>query len=330
MRAVFDIMGGDNAPDEIAKGALDFARAYPYDDVILVGTEDVLENLTAVPSNTRTVICGSVMAMDEDVRSLLKKKDSSIWMATELVKKGEADAVISAGSTGAQMASATLLLGRLKGCDRPAISVMIPTLQGVKLMLDAGANADCTPELLLSFAKMGAIYSKQVFGYEDPRVALLANGTEAHKGNKLTTAAYALISETDLNFLGNREGRDILTGDYEVMVCDGMSGNIAMKSMEGAFSVLMKLLKKELTASLKTKIGAALVKDGLHNIKDFLDVDSYGGAPLLGVKGVSIVCHGSSVAKTILKAGEVAKKCCENNFVNTLAEALKSEETANV
>ena len=322
MRAAFDIMGGDNAPDAIVKGALDFARAYPHDDVILVGTEEVLDNLKAVPANARAVVCGSVMAMDEDVRSLLKKKDSSIWVATEMVKKGEADAVISAGSTGAQMASATLLLGRLKGCERPAISIIVPTPEGPKLLLDAGANADCTPELLLSFAKMGDVYARQLLDYAEPRVGLLTNGTEDHKGNKLTAAAYALIKESGLNFLGNREGRDIMTGGYEVMVCDGMSGNIAIKSMEGAMSVMMSLLKKELTASLKTKIGALLIKDGLHNVKHFLDVDNYGGAPLLGVNGISVVCHGSSIAKTIFKAGEAAQKCYNSDFVNKLASAL--------
>ena len=323
MRAAIDIMGGDKAPGEIVQGALDIARANPHDEIILVGTEEAIEQLSAVPANARAVVCGSVMAMDEDVRSLLRKKDSSIWMATELVKKGEADAVISAGSTGAQMAAATLLLGRLKGCERPAISVIVPTLQGAKVLLDAGANADCTAELLLSFAKMGSIYG-QMLGYEQPRIALLANGTEEHKGNNLTKEAYALIKDSGLNFIGNREGRDILAGDYEVMVCDGMCGNIAVKSMEGAFATMMTLLKKELTASLKTKIGALLVKDGLKNIKKFLDVDSYGGAPLLGVNGISIVCHGSSVARTIVEAANVARKCCDTGFVVKIAQALES------
>ncbi len=322
MRAAFDIMGGDNAPAETAKGALDFAKTHPHDEIILVATEEVLEGLAAVPANARAVVCGSVMDMDEDVRSMLKKKDSSIWMATELVKKGEADAVISAGSTGAQMACATLLLGRLKGCDRPAIMVPVPTPEGLKIMLDGGANADCTPELLLSFAKMGAVYSELIMGYASPRVALLSNGSEEHKGNKLTTAAYALIRESGLNFLGNREGRDILAGGYEVMVCDGMSGNIAIKSMEGAFNSMMRMMKSEFTASFKAKLGAAMLRNSLHKIKSFLDVDNYGGAPLLGVNGISIVCHGSSVAKTIVDAGETALKCCETDFVNKLRDVL--------
>ena len=322
MRIAVDIMGGDNAPEALFRGAMNAARQHPAWEYLLVGTTDALDRRQELPENATVVHCGSVMAMDEDVTGLMKKRDSSIWIATELVKKGEADAVISAGSTGAQMACATLLLGRLKGCDRPAIMVPVPTPEGLKIMLDGGANADCTPELLLSFAKMGAVYSELIMGYASPRVALLSNGSEEHKGNKLTTAAYALIRESGLNFLGNREGRDILAGGYEVMVCDGMSGNIAIKSMEGAFNSMMRMMKREFTASFKAKLGAAMLRNSLHKIKSFLDVDNYGGAPLLGVNGISIVCHGSSVAKTIVDAGETALKCCETDFVNKLRDVL--------
>lgn len=203
----------------------------------MVGLPEAVAQESALPANVRFVSCGSVMAMDEDVRNLLKKKDSSIWVATDLVKKGEADAIISAGSTGAQMTAATLLLSRLKGCERPAIATVLPTQEGGKLLLDAGANADCSAQMLVSFAKMGAVYAEQLLDLPNPRVALLSNGTEEHKGNKLTIEAHALLKEAGLNFIGNKEGRDILKGGYDVMVCDGMSGNIAIKSMEGAILV---------------------------------------------------------------------------------------------
>lgn len=322
MRIAFDIMGGDNAPAAIIEGVLALAGSSPQDELIMVGLPEAVAQESALPANVRFVSCGSVMAMDEDVRNLLKKKDSSIWVATDLVKKGEADAIISAGSTGAQMTAATLLLSRLKGCERPAIATVLPTQEGGKLLLDAGANADCSAQMLVSFAKMGAVYAEQLLDLPNPRVALLSNGTEEHKGNKLTIEAHALLKEAGLNFIGNKEGRDILKGGYDVMVCDGMSGNIAIKSMEGAILVLMGMLKKELTSSLKTKIGAMLVKNGLSRMKKTFSQDNNSGAPLLGVKGISIVCHGNSDAKGIVSASQLAKKCFEHDFVNKLATAL--------
>lgn len=322
MRIAFDIMGGDNAPSAIIEGVLALARSYPQDELIMVGLDSAVTDIPSLPDNVSFVACGSVMAMDEDVRNLLRKKDSSIWVATDLVKKGTADAIISAGSTGAQMTAATLLLSRLKGCERPAIATVIPAQEGEKLLLDAGANADCTAQMLVSFAKMGAVYAEQLLAYSQPRVALLSNGTEEHKGNKLTIETHALLKESGLNFIGNKEGRDILKGGYDVMVCDGMSGNIAIKSAEGAILVLMSLLKKELTSSLKAKLGAALIMDGLSRMKKTFSQDNNSGAPLLGVKGISIVCHGNSDAKGIISAGELAKKCFDNDFVTKLASAL--------
>ena len=322
MRIAVDIMGGDNAPQAIIDGVRAYAAQCPQDQLIMVGLPEVAQKCADLPDNISFCECGSMMAMDEDVRNLLKKKDSSIWVATDLVKKGEADAIISAGSTGAQMTAATLLLSRIKGCERPAIGSVLPTPEGEKLLLDAGANADCTPQMLVSFAKMGAVYAEQLLGYSQPRVALLCNGTEDHKGNKLTLETHALLKESELNFIGNREGRDILQGGYEVMVCDGMSGNIAIKSMEGAIVVLMGMLKKELTASLKTKIGAALIMDGLKRMKKTFSQEDNSGGPLLGVKGISIVCHGSSDAKGICSAARLAKKCFDSDFVAKLTSAL--------
>ncbi|NLF79896.1 MAG: phosphate acyltransferase PlsX [Clostridia bacterium] len=325
MRIAIDLMGGDYAPQAIIEGALLLARAYPEDRLLLVGLPQVKTAFPDLPDNCLYLDCGSVMAMDEDVRGLMRKKDSSIWMATELVKTGEADAVISAGSTGAQMAAATLLLGRIPGCERPAIATVVPTAAGAKLLLDVGANADCSPELLLTFARMGAVYAEQLLNYDNPRVALLANGTEEHKGNKLVREAYALIKGSDLHFIGNLEGRDILTGNYEVIVCDGMSGNIAIKSMEGAVAMIMQLLKQELTSSLKAKAAAAMLKNNFRNVRKALDQEEYGGAPLLGLSGISIVCHGGSSAKSIFSAGKLARKCHTNDFVNKLTAAFMAE-----
>jgi len=324
MKIAIDLMGGDYAPQAISEGALELARAYPEDQLLLVGLPEAKASLGSLPGNCRYLECGSMMAMDEDVRGLVRKKDSSIWIATELVKTGDADAVISAGSTGAQMAAATLLLGRIPGCERPAIATVIPTTAGNKLLLDVGANADCTPELLLSFARMGAVYAEQLLNFANPRVSLLANGTEEHKGNKLVQEAYALIKASGLNFIGNMEGRDILMGNYEVIVCDGMSGNIAIKSIEGAVTMMLGLLKKELTSSLKAKIAAAMLRSNFRRIKQALDQDELGGAPLLGLKGISIVCHGSSRTKAIFSAGKIARKCHASDFVNKLSQAFEA------
>ncbi len=326
MRLAVDIMGGDNAPEAIFRGAMEAARQHPAWEYLLVGTHAALDERKELPENVNLVFCNSVMGMDEDVRALMKKRDSSIWMATELVKKGEADAVVSAGSTAAQMASATLLLGRIPGVDRPAIGTVVPTLEGPSFLLDVGANVDCSEQQLVQFARMGEVYSRLVQGVERPRLALLVNGTEPHKGNNASRAAYAELQESGLNFIGNMEGRDILKGGYDVMVCDGMNGNVAVKTVEGTMSVLLKLIKQELTASPKRALGAALVKDGFVKIKERFDYEEYGGAPLLGVKGVSIVCHGSSGARAIHQALNLAASCFDSQLVETLARELGGTE----
>lgn len=326
MRIAVDIMGGDNAPEAIFRGAIQAARQHPAWQYLLVGTHAALDERKELPENVDLVFCNSVMGMDEDVRGLMKKRDSSIWMATELVKKGEADAVVSAGSTAAQMASATLLLGRVPGVERPAIGTVVPTLEGPRFLLDVGANVDCGEQQLVQFARMGEVYARLVQGVERPRLALLVNGTEPHKGNNASRAAYAVLQESGLNFIGNMEGRDILKGGYDVLVCDGMSGNLAIKTVEGTMSVLMKLIKKELTSSPKRALGAALVKDGFADIKERFDYEEYGGAPLLGVKGVSIVCHGSSGVRAIYQALELAASCFDSQLVETLARELGGTE----
>ena len=322
MRIALDIMGGDNAPHEIVAGGLLAAAENPDWEIIMVGTEEVFASMEALPPNVRAVHCGSVMAMDESVENLRSKKDSSIWVATELVKNGEAEAVVSAGSTAAQMATAVLLLGRIKGSSRPAIGTVVPTLSGGRLLLDIGANTDSAPELLLQFAQMGDVYSKVLLKTESPRIALLSNGTEEHKGNEMTQAAHKLLAASDLNFIGNMEGRDIAVGNYDVMVTDGFAGNIALKTIEGVSSAIFSMLKDELSKNLLTKAGAVLIMPGLKDIKAKLDYAEYGGAPLFGVRGVSIICHGSSNAKAMKNAVKAAVRCYEGDFIGKLASAF--------
>jgi len=312
-------MGGDLAPKEIIAGGKAIAAKEPSWEILMVGLPAAKPLLGELPANISFVPCGSVMGMDEPVEALLHKKDSSIWLATKLVKDGEAQAVVSAGSTGAQMSAAILLLGRVKGIARPAITVVLPTLQGGKVMLDMGANPDVKPEMLLQFAQMGVIYANIVRGVESPRVVLLSNGAEECKGNEVTVAAHKLLAASELNFAGNIEGRGIPKGDYDVLVCDGFAGNIVLKTMEGLNSALFSLLKEEFSRNLLRKTGAALVWRGLKNIKLRLDYAEHGGAPLLGVNGVSIICHGSSPARAIENAVKVAASCVKGDFVGKTA-----------
>ena len=325
MRIAIDIMGGDYAPTEIVQGALQAAAKWPEYEIILVGRKEAVPS--ELPKNCRLHEANEVMGMDEKVDNLMQKKDSSIWQATKLVKDGEADAVVSAGSTAAQMAAATVQWGRPKGVTRPAIGGVIPGLPHDHVMLDIGANLECTPQMMVQFARLGVAYAEKLLQRQNPSVALLANGTEEQKGNDLVRETYALLKESDLNFIGNREGRDIFTGDFDVLVFDGYTGNIAIKSAEGGVSAITELLKAEINGGgLKAKLGASLLKPGLRRVKNKLDYQQLGGAPLLGVKGVSIVCHGSSKAKAIYNAVGQAAKCVECGFVEHITEALKPQE----
>jgi len=323
MKIAIDIMGGDYAPTELVRGALAAAAAWPQHHLIMVGRKDALP--AQLPANCSFHEADQVMGMDENVENLRQKKNSSIWQATLLVKEGRADALVSAGSTAAQMAAAVLLLGRVKGVSRPAIGGVIPGLTEERVALDIGANTECTPAMLLQFAQMGKVFAEVLLKRENPRICLLSNGSEAHKGNELIRAAHTLLAESPLNFIGNMEGSDIFSGDFDVMVFDGFSGNIAIKSAEGAVAVIMSLLKTELTASLRSKIGAVLVKPGLKRVKDRLDYQEFGGAPLLGVNGVSIVCHGSSKARAIVNAVGQAALAVEAGFISRIGAALAQD-----
>lgn len=323
MNIAIDIMGGDYAPAEIVAGAL--AAAAETEKITLVGHEETLAALAPLPDNVAVVVSKTVMAMDEPVDNLRRKRDSSIFVATKLVADGEADAVVSAGSTAAQMAAALLLFGRISGVKRPAISIPYPTLAGDKLMLDAGANPEAAADNLLDFAALGHCYAKYILGIENPRVALLSNGAESHKGTAAIVEAHQQLQQmTAINFIGNVEARDMTKGDYDVVVTDGFSGNVVLKLTEGVASSLFKLIKEALTATTARKIGGALVKPGLASLKERFDYSAYGGAPLLGVKGVSIICHGSSRQLAIKNAVKTARECLNINFIDKISDAMSA------
>ncbi len=327
MRIALDAMGGDFAPQEIVAGAVEACRDLKA-DIILVGNQTAIQTELSKYATTdlklEVVHASEVIGMDEHPANAVKrKKDSSLVVANRLVKEGKAAAVISAGNTGAAMATSLLTLGRIPGIDRPAIASPMPTKAGVSVLLDAGANADCEPEYLQQFAVMGAIYAEQVLGLVNPKVGLLSIGEEETKGNKLTIAAHLLLKETKVNFIGNIEGRDVHRGVCEVIVCDGFVGNTVLKLTEGLASVLMGMIKEAVTANLVSKVGALLIKGALGQLKTKLDYTEYGGAPLLGLNGVSMISHGSSNAKAIKNAVKAAQKAVAEQVVAKIAVSVQ-------
>ena len=329
MKLALDAMGGDYAPQEIVLGGLDALNQYDFmEKLYLVGKRDAIEavlkeaekNQKIDYTKLEIVEASEVIEMDDHpATAYRRKKDASITVATRLVKEGTADAVVSAGSTGGQMVSALFGLGRIKGVNRPAIGCIIPTYEGGKLLVDAGANTNVDENNLVQFAQMGSIYMNCVMGMENPRVGLINNGSEETKGSELTQAVYQRLKEMpDLNFVGNLEGRDVPFGRADVMTCDGFTGNVVLKTMEGMAKVIMEMLQEEVYASTRGKVGGMLLKPSLRNLKKKMDYAEYGGAPLLGVNGVSVVCHGSSKARAIFKSIEVANTCCESRFVEKI------------
>lgn len=306
MRIAVDAMGGDYAPHEAVLGAVEAAKEWSI-PVILVGREEELKKELAsleYPSDLISIVnAEETVGMNEHpATAVRKKRNSSIVVANRLVKDGEADAIISAGNTGAAMAASLLTLGRIPGVSRPAIAIPMPTVKGVTVLLDAGANADCDPEDLLQFAIMGSIYAEAVLKITGPKVGLLNIGEEEEKGNRLTLATYGRLKESSLHFIGNIEGRDIPFGACDVLVCDGFVGNTILKFTEGFAGALFSLMKEALLSTTRTKLGALLIKPGLKSLKARMDYSEYGGAPLLGVRGVSIISHGSSNAKAFKNA----------------------------
>ncbi len=309
-------MGGDYAPRELVAGALMWSQNSDI-ELFLVGQEEriaaELKNQSYDPAKLSIINATQVMEMDEPVTALRKKQDSSIVVATKLVKAGKADAVVSCGSTAAQMAAATLILGRLESIERPPIVTMIPGISGkASLLLDVGANVDCKPQQLLQFALLGRVYASIATGLDNPRVALLNNGEEAGKGNNLTVAAHQLLEQSDLNFTGNIEGRDIFSGKADVVVCDGFVGNMLLKSMEGMAMFIGRACQEEFGK--------------LPAVFQYFDYSRVGGAPLLGVNGVSIVCHGSSKREAFCNGIKIAEQCVNRQMVPNQILALEAGE----
>ncbi|MEK6372615.1 MAG: phosphate acyltransferase PlsX [Acidobacteriota bacterium] len=313
-----DAMGGDHAPEEIVAGAVLAAREYPV-EILLVGQEEVVrKNLAAadsVPRNIEVVDAREVVEMDDTALApLRKKKNSSVRICANLVAEGRAHAFVSAGNTGATWTSARAVMGMIEGVSRPALAAIVPSSKGHTLLLDVGANVETKPNHLREFAVMGHFYAQMLFGFDEPRVGLLSIGEEEGKGNELTKETYRVLKETGLNFIGNAEGRDLYNGNADVVVCDGFVGNVVLKASEALGEMVNKTLREELTKTFRRKIGALLAKSAFDGLKKRMDYSEYGGAPLLGVKGGCIVCHGRSNAKAIKNAVRVAYDFARNRI----------------
>lgn len=301
-RVALDAMGGDNAPVEMVKGAVDAVNKEQNVTVLLVGIEEIVREELGKYSydKERIQVVGAtevIETAEPPVNAIRKKKDSSIVVGMKLVKKGEADAFVSAGSSGAILVGGQTLVGRIKGIERPPLAPLIPTAKGVSLLIDCGANVDARPSHLVQFAKMGSIYMENVMGIRNPRVAIVNIGAEEEKGNALVKETFPLLKECkDINFIGSIEARDIPSGYADVIVCEAFAGNIILKLYEGVGATLISMVKKGMLSTLRSKIGALLVKPALKETLKRFDTSQYGGAPMLGLKGLVVKTHGSSKA----------------------------------
>ena len=311
MRIAVDAMGGDNGVIPTVEGSVRAAKELDI-EVVLVGDEsqirDQLRRLGCSDARLRVHHAPQVVGMHDSPASVARKKrDSSVWVATELVQQGEASAVVSAGNTGASMVAAFFVFGVIKGVERPAIAATLPTLKGTAVMLDVGANVDCTAQHIEQFALMGNEYSKHAFGKPSPRVGLLSIGEEDSKGNEVTREALKLLKASAMNFIGNVEGRDVFGGVADVIVCDGFIGNVALKISEGLADTLRKILLKEIASSRLGRVAYLFLAGPLLRLRRRMDYAEFGGAPLLGVNGITIVGHGRSSPKAIKNAISRAK-----------------------
>jgi glycerol-3-phosphate acyltransferase PlsX len=330
VRVAVDAMGGDHGPSEVVLGALDHARGYPEDQVILVGDEAVIRGIAKqLPENVSIVQASEVVGMDEHpALALREKKDSSILVAMDLVKNGAADAVVTAGHTGAGMAAAVLRLGRLPGVDRPALAVQMITAKGPMVLLDIGANPDSTAENLVQYARMGAIFAERVLGVAEPRVALLSIGEEKGKGDARIQRATELLDETDLHFEGNVEGKDLTTHMADVVVCDAVLGNVVIKFFEGLSTFIFDLWRDEFAGSLRGRLAYLLMRPSVGRIRGIFDYEKVGGSPLLGVRGTVIITHGRARRRMIAFGVEVAARTARTGVPALIAESLAASKTA--
>ncbi|MCQ2395111.1 MAG: phosphate acyltransferase PlsX [Kiritimatiellae bacterium] len=341
-RVALDAMGGDNAPGEIVRGAVEAAVGLEDIKVILVGKQDQIDaELAKYPKEVEkarkrgtleVVPASEVLEMDDEpAKSVRAKKDCSINVAMRLVKEGKADAFVSAGNSGAVSASAIFNLGRIRGVHRPAIAAILPTRRPIRplLLLDAGANMDCHPDWLVQFSIMGSAYSKAVLKRTKPLVGLLSIGTEDCKGNEMTKETFGLLKEVkSIDFRGNVEGHDIFQGQTDVIVCDGFVGNAVLKTAESLIHAISYFLKKECFKGISRIMGAMLLKGAFKSLKQQLDPDIYGGAPLLGVSGAVIISHGSSKHKAIYHAVRVGANAARNDVTGQIAAMIEEYESS--
>lgn len=326
MKIIVDAMGGDNAPEAVVKGCI-LARDEYNVNLVLSGKEDVIKGIIEKETNDYTnldILNADDVITNEDkpVNAIKRKKESSLVKALYAVRDNQADAIVSAGNTGALLTGATVIIGRIGGLERPALAPFLPTDKGFSLMLDVGANADCKPEYLLDFAKMGSIYIKCIMNIDSPKVGLLNIGAEKGKGNKLAIDTYALLENSDLNFCGNVEARYVLDGNVDVIVADGFVGNVLLKSIEGTSSYIMQGLKQDLTSSFISKVGALLVKPSLRKFKKRFDYGEYGGAMLLGVNAPVIKAHGSSDSVAVKNAIKQTKSILDSSVIDLIRKEL--------
>ncbi|MGL4910650.1 MAG: phosphate acyltransferase PlsX [Cetobacterium sp.] len=335
MRIALDAMGGDFAPLEPVKGAVEALAEIKDITVILVGQKEKIENelkkYTYDKNRIEIVDAREIIEMDDDpMVAVRSKKDSSMNRTLELVKSGAADASVSSGNTGALISASQLKLRRVKGVLRPAITTVFPSKNRDIVLMDVGANADCRPEFINQFATMGALYYEEMFNVKNPKVGLLNIGTEDGKGNEITRESFNLLKENkNVNFIGNIESTEMMNGKVDVVVTDGFSGNMVLKTAEGTAKFIFSILKEEISNSFLGKIGAFLLMPILKKLKSRLDSSEYGGALFLGINGISIKAHGNSTAKGIKNALKVANKFAEDKFIERLTEVMKEAEGGN-
>jgi glycerol-3-phosphate acyltransferase PlsX len=314
-RIAVDAMGGDRGPEEVVAGALE-ARSDQLAPVLVgpAGLDAQGLELIEAPD---------VIGMDEKPTDAVRTKpDSSLVVACRAVHEGKADAVVSAGNTGAMLAACLLEIRRLPGVRRPAIAVTIPSRSGASVLLDAGANADARPEDLLQFAQMGAVFAEEILDVRNPEIRLLSIGEEPEKGNQLTLEAHELLAASDLNFAGNTEGRDLLRGGADVVVTDGFTGNVALKLLEGTIRNLLDAFREEVTATTRGKLGGLLIRPAARRLSNRLDPDTYGGAYLLGLRGLAVIAHGNSSRRAIANAVRLAARGVDHDVVGRLAQRV--------
>ena len=324
VRVAVDAMGGDRAPDEIIAGA----RAARADGIepILFGSKEVVQPLAP---DLEVVHAPQVVGMHEKPADAAReKRDSSLFAACRAVGRGEADVVVSAGNTGAMLAAGLLEIGRLPEVSRPAIAAPLPARRGPSILIDAGANADARPEHLLQFAHMGTIFAEEIIGIRDPTVGLLSIGEEPEKGNRLTRESHRLLSADGIRFVGNVEGRLLLEGAADVVVCDGFTGNMSLKVLEGTIRTVLESLREEIVASRRGKVGGLMVRPAFRGLRRRLDPDTYGGGYLLGLKGLAVVAHGNSSRPAIVSAIQLGARGVTAGVVGRMAERLESRAVA--